>query len=142
MKPAKARPISAHVVLLATAAFLLVAPLPSCLKGMQCVGATPVPELNSVSPTAVNSGILPAGLTLTGSGFVAWSTVFMDSVPLTTHMIDSHHLNATITWQDLSADNITSGQVGITVTNAGHVQGGLFGCSNGGTSQVIWITIQ
>jgi hypothetical protein len=66
----------------------------------------------------------------------------MDSVPLATTMMDSHHLTATITWQDLSADNITSGSVQMSVANAGQIQGGLFGCPNGGTSELIPITIQ
>jgi hypothetical protein len=57
-------------------------------------------------------------------------------------MMDSHHLIATITWQDLSADNITSGAVQINITNGGQIQGGLFGCPNGGTSRLIPITIR
>jgi hypothetical protein len=119
--------------------FLLV----SCgAGGMSCVGATPLPKLSSVAPTIINSGNLPASISLAGSGFVSWSTVFLNSVPLTTTMSDSHHLNATVTWQDLSAAGISSGKVEISVTNAGQLAGGLFGCPNGGSSQLIAITIQ
>jgi hypothetical protein len=56
-------------------------------------------------------------------------------------MRDSHHFTATVTWQDLSAAGITSGSAYITVTNAGQIMGGLFGCPNGGTSQAVIITI-
>jgi len=116
--------------------------LTTCGSSIKCTGETPVPRLSSVSPTTINSALLPATIAVNGSGFVSWSSVNLDSVPLATNMTDSHHLMATLTWQDLSADNMTSGTVQISVTNAGQIQGGLFGCPNGGSSQLIPITIQ
>jgi hypothetical protein len=101
-----------------------------------------VPNLSSVSPTTINSGNLPASISLAGSGFVSWSTVYLNSVPLASSMSDSHHLTATVTWQDLSAAGISSGTVQVSVTNAGQLAGGLLGCPNGGSSQLIAIAIQ
>ena len=116
--------------------------LATCGSSFECTGETPVPRLSSVAPLTINSALLPATITVSGSGFVSWSSVNMDSVPLTTHWVDSYHLTATITWQDLSADNLSSGTVQISVSNAGQIQGGLFGCPNGGTTKLIPITIQ
>ncbi len=127
----------ARVILVVTALIAV-----SCGNGIECTGATPIPRLSSVSPMTINSAILPATIALSGSGFVSWSTVNMNSVSLATSMTDSQHLAATITWQDLSAGNITPGTVQISVTNAGQIQGGLLGCPNGGTSQLIPIAVQ
>lgn len=133
----------ANCVVLVLLAVPLILPLVSCgVGGMSCIGATPVPKLSSVSPSTINSGNLPASLLLRGNGFVSWSTVYLDSVPLNSTMSDSGHLSATVTWQDLSAAGISSGTVQVSVTNAGQLAGGLFGCPNGGSSQLVAITIQ
>ena len=108
---------------------------------MKCIGATPIPKLSSVSPTTVSSQTLPASLTLNGSGFTSWSVAYLNSVNLTSSTMNSNHITATITWQDLSAADVSTGTVYISVTNAGQIGGGLLGCPNGGSSKTIPITI-
>jgi hypothetical protein len=110
-------------------------------SGSGCIGATPVPKLSSVNPTTINSQSLPAIIMLSGSGFVSWSVAYLNSVNLSSATIDSHHINATLTWQDLSAAGISTGTLYIGVTNAGQVAGDVFGCPNGGSTQTIPITI-
>ncbi len=133
------------VVLLATvitiASALLLA---SCGFGssMKCIGATPVPKLSSVSPTSLNSQTLPASITLGGSGFVSFSTAYLNSANLASSTLNSNHITALITSNDLSAAGVSTGTVYISVTNDGQIGGGLLGCPNGGSSKTIPISIQ
>ncbi len=90
----------------------------------------------------ISSQNLPTGLSLKGSGFVSWSTVYMNSANLSTTFVDSHHLMATITWQDMTAVDYSSGTVYISVGNAGQTNLNLFNCPNGGDSKTIPIAVQ
>jgi hypothetical protein len=143
MKQAKGtvRLVVPTAILFAFAAILF---LPSCGlgDGMKCIGATPVPKLSSVAPTTVNSGTLPASIILSGSGFVSWSTVYLNSANLASVTLSSNRISATIDSQALSAAGVNTGTVNISVTNAGQIMGGILGCPNGGDSKIIPITIE
>jgi len=117
--------------------------LVSCGSGSSsCVGATPVPKLSAVSPNSISSQALPASLTLKGSGFVSWSTVYLNSANLSSTTLNSGRILAGVSSQDLSAAGVTTGTVYISVTNAGQVNLNLFDCPNGGSSRTIPITIE
>ena len=108
---------------------------------MKCIGATPVPKLSSVSPSAISSQTLPASITLGGRGFTSFSIVYLNSVNLSSSTINPEHISALITPEDLSAAGVVTGTVYISVTNEGQIAGGLFGCPNGGSSETIPIVI-
>jgi len=115
--------------------------LPACGIG-KCLGETPVPKLSSVTPSAISLQNLPVGLTLRGSGFLSRSTAYVNSVTLSSITQDSHHISATVTWQDLSATDLSTGMVYISVVNTGQMMGGILGCPNGGTTKAIAIPVQ
>jgi hypothetical protein len=66
--------------------------------------------------------------------------VYLNSVALASTVVDSHHITATVTPQVLLLISTSNG-VEIWVTNPGQFGGGLLGCSNGGSSQSVSITI-
>ncbi|HVN20263.1 MAG TPA: hypothetical protein VMU05_15870 [Dongiaceae bacterium] len=95
-----------------------------------------------MSPNSISSQALPASLTLKGSGFVSWSTVYLNSANLSSTTLNSGRILAGVSSQDLSAAGVTTGTVYISVTNAGQVNLNLFDCPNGGSSRTIPITIE
>jgi hypothetical protein len=106
-----------------------------------CINATPVPKLNSISPTTINTQTLPMTVIVSGSDFKTWSAIFWNSASLPTTYIDSRHLSVTVTPQMLTWVDISSGTGLISVSTAGHPDGDIFGCPNGGSSSTITIII-
>src|SRR5262249_1356562 len=76
-----------------------------------CQAATQL-QINSISPNAMSSDAESVLLTVEGSGFTAASQIMWNSHALPTTLMDSHHLETTITQQTLSA---FGGSVGSTV---------------------------
>ncbi|HXJ86324.1 MAG TPA: hypothetical protein VMS18_05870 [Candidatus Binatia bacterium] len=114
--------------------------LMSCGGSSECVGDIPVPKLQSVQPTTINSQDPSTTLSLSGSGFNSSSKVYLNSMLLASTVIDSHHITATVTSEALFIAGTSNG-VGIWVTNPGQIGGGLLGCSNGGSSKSISLTV-
>ncbi|HEY6767663.1 MAG TPA: hypothetical protein VI386_23155 [Candidatus Sulfotelmatobacter sp.] len=96
-----------------------------------CGSARPVPILNSISPTAVAFSQLPPTLTITatGSHFVSSSAVVFNGATLTTAVISSAQLTATITSSMIPAPGNFTVVVQTPTGNTGDL-----GCSSGGTS--------
>ena len=106
-----------------------------------CVGETPVPKLGSVSPSTINTQTLPVTMTVTGSNFQTWSIVYWNGASLSTNYVDSHHLLVQITPETMTLVSINNGTALISVTTAGQIGGGIFGCDNGGSSSTFTIII-
>ncbi len=105
-----------------------------------CTLSTPVPELNTVSPTTIDTHALPVTMTVTGSDFQTWSQIHWGSTTLPTTYVDSQHLSSVITQDTLASVNINSGTGTISVFTEG--QGSAVkNCANGGSSSTITIII-
>lgn len=106
-----------------------------------CINPTPVPKIDSVSPTSINTQALPVTMTVTGSNFQTWSKIYWNSASLPTTYIDSRHLSVDVTPQILTWVDISGGTGLISVTTSGQTAGDIFGCPNGGSSSTITIII-
>ncbi len=103
-----------------------------------CDSARPAPILSSLSATSITFAQVQAGflLTLNGSEFVGSSVVIINGTTLTTQVLSSKQLTVTITTALISAPGTASITVSTPSGNTGYV-----GCSSGGTSQAIVLTI-
>ncbi|HVO61039.1 MAG TPA: hypothetical protein VMT53_08890 [Terriglobales bacterium] len=128
----------AWLLLLATTTLGIV--VISCGGSSKCVGEIPVPTLKSAQPTTVSSQDPSTTISLSGSGFISSSRVFLNSVLLASTVVDSHHITAIVTPQVVLLISTSNG-VEIWVTNPGQLGGGFFGCADGGSSQAVSITI-
>jgi len=131
------RAVSAGLFLFTITTLAIV--LISCGGSSECVGAIPVPKLNSVQPTTISSQAPSTTISLSGSGFVLTSRVFLNSWAVAATVLDSHHITATVTQQLLLVAGTSNG-VEIWVTNPGQLGGGFFGCADGGSSKAVSIT--
>ncbi len=104
-----------------------------------CGSARPAPVIASLSATSVSlTQIQQTGvpLTVTGSNFVASSVVVINAVNVSTQVVSGTQLQITITSAVISA----TGTASVTVnTPAGNSQ--YEGCTSGGTSQALVLTI-
>jgi hypothetical protein len=103
-----------------------------------CDSARPAPILNSLSPSTITFAQAQQGfvLTLNGSEFVGSSVVIINGTTLTPQVVSSKQLTVTITGTFFTAPGSTSVTVSTPSGNTGYV-----GCSSGGTSQAIVLTI-
>jgi hypothetical protein len=103
-----------------------------------CDSARPAPILSSLSATSITFAQVQAGflLTLNGSEFVGSSVVVLNGTTLTTQVLSSKQLTVTLTTTLISAPGTASVTVSTPSGNTGYV-----GCSSGGTSQAIVLTI-
>lgn len=103
-----------------------------------CGSARPAPILNSLSPSTITFVQVQKGfvLTLNGSEFVGSSVVIINGTTLTTQVVNSKQLTVTLTTTLISAPGTASVTVSTPSGNTGYV-----GCSSGGTSQAIALTI-
>lgn len=116
---------------------LLVLPGCNALNPL-CRSARPAPILSSLSPTTVTFAAIQQGqvLTLTGSRFVVSSVVVINGTTLTTTIASAQQLQATI-----PATLITGpGTASVTVNTPSGNTGDL-GCTSGGTSHALVLTI-
>lgn len=118
--------------------FLLLL-LPGCnALNPLCGSARPVPILNSISPKTMMFSQLPARfvLTATGGKFVSSSVVIFNGATLNTSVDSSSQLTVTIP----SSMIVGPGSYSVLLqTPAGN--SGSLGCSSGGTSSTLTLTV-
>jgi len=126
---------------LSVAALLAILFLPGCGNNTLnpfCGSSRPAPLIGSLSPSTVTFAELQQGDTLTvnGSHFVASSQVVIDTTPLSATVVSDHELKV-----KLSSDVISGpGTVKVSVlTPSGNT--GDVGCTSGGTSSVLVLTV-
>ena len=121
-------------------ALLLVLPLfPGCnALNPLCGSARPAPVIGSLSATTITFAEVQQGflLTVNGSQFVSSSVVVINGATLTTNVMSSQQLQATITTAVISGPGTAS----VTVHTPGGNTGNL-GCTSGGTSSALALTI-
>ncbi len=72
----------------------------TAIVGFQtCLGITPTPHVASLSPPAISAAADSVLLTVSGSAFVSQSQVLWNGNALPTTLIESQHLQITITQQ-------------------------------------------
>jgi hypothetical protein len=103
-----------------------------------CGSARPAPIIGSLSPTTATFAEVQKGLPLivNGSQFVSASVVVVNGKSVSTLATSSQQLQATITTAVISAP----GTANVTVNTPSGNSGDL-GCSSGGTSKALVLTI-
>jgi hypothetical protein len=103
-----------------------------------CGSARPVPVLSSLSDTTISFAQVQQGfvLTLNGSQIVASSVVVINGTTLSTQVLSSKQLQVTITSDLISAPGTASVTINTPSGNSGNL-----GCSSGGTSHALVLTI-
>jgi hypothetical protein len=103
-----------------------------------CGSARPAPIIGSLSATTITFAEVQKGflLTVNGSHFVSSSVVVINGTTLSTTATSSQQLQATITTAVISA----AGTASVTVNTPSGNSGDL-GCTSGGTSRALILTI-
>ena len=103
-----------------------------------CGSARPTPMIGSLSPSTIPFAEVQQGvlLTVNGSHFVSSSVVVINGTTLSTSVTSSTQLKVTITTSVISAP----GTAKVTVNTPSGNSGSL-GCTSGGTSHVLVLTI-
>ena len=116
---------------------LLVFPGCNALNPL-CGSARPTPIIGSLSPSTITFAEVQQGalLTVDGSQFVSSSVVVINGTTVSTNVISSQQLQVTITTALISAPGTASVTVNTPSGNSGNV-----GCSSGGTSSALVLTI-
>jgi hypothetical protein len=123
------------------AALLALLFLPGCGNNTLnpfCGSARPAPLIGSLSPSTMSFAQVQQGETLTvnGSHFVAASQVVINTTPLSATVVSDQQLKV-----KLSSDVISGpGPVNVTVSTPSGNSGDL-GCTSGGTSSVLVLTV-
>ena len=103
-----------------------------------CVSARPVPVMGQLSASTITFAQVQQGflLSVSGSHFVSSSVVIVNGTTLNTTITSSQQLQVTITTALISAP----GTANVTVKTPSGNSGDL-GCTSGGTSHVLVLTI-
>ena len=103
-----------------------------------CRSARPAPVLNSLSATSITFAEVQSGfvLTLTGSDILASSVVVINGTTLSTQILSSTQARVTIDTTLIPAP----GTANVTIKTPSGNSGDL-GCSSGGTSHALVLTI-
>ena len=103
-----------------------------------CGSSRPAPVLSALSASSIPFTDVQTGyqLTLTGKEFVASTVVVFSGATLTTTVVSSTELQVTITTDQMSGPGSASVTVSTPSGNTGYV-----GCSSGGTSSALTLTI-
>jgi hypothetical protein len=103
-----------------------------------CGSARPAPIIGSLSASTITFDEVQQGflLTVDGSQFVSSSVVVINGTTLSTEIVNSKQLQVTITTNLISAP----GTADVTVKTPSGNSGDL-GCTSGGTSSVVTLTI-
>jgi hypothetical protein len=103
-----------------------------------CGSARPVPIIGSLSASTITFAEVQQGfpLSVDGSQFVSSSVVLINGTTLSTEITSSQQLQVTITTDLISAP----GTANVTVKTPSGNSGDL-GCTSGGTSRVLVLTI-
>jgi hypothetical protein len=126
-------------LLASTALSIALLALPGCNSlNPLCGSARPSPNLSSISPTSVTLAEVDKGVVLSvnGTNFVSASVVIFNGSPLATTIVSSKQLQVTLT-----SSLITEvGTAAVAVNTPGGNSSSL-GCSSGGTSKTLTLTI-
>lgn len=103
-----------------------------------CGSSRPAPIIGSLSVTTLTLADIQPGFVLDvyGAEFVSASVVVINGMPLTTLVVSSTHLQATLTTTVISAAGTASVTVNTPSGNSGNL-----GCTSGGTSSALVLTI-
>ena len=104
-----------------------------------CGSSRPAPLIGSISPSSVTFAEVQQGvlLTVNGSHFVSASEIVVNGKTLGPTIISDQKLQVTVNTAEISGP----GQVSVKVTTpSGNV--GDVGCSSGGTSSALVLTVQ
>ena len=103
-----------------------------------CGSARPVPIIGSLSATTIPFSELQPGFVLDvyGAQFVSSSVVVINGTTLSTLVISSTQLQVTLTDEVISSPGTESVTVNTTSGNSGDL-----GCTSGGTSNALVLTI-
>jgi hypothetical protein len=103
-----------------------------------CGSSRPAPILNSLADTTITFAQVQQGflLTLNGREFVGSSVVVIDGTTVSAQVLSSTQVSVTITATMISAPESASISVKTPSGNSGYV-----GCTSGGTSQALVLTI-
>lgn len=131
-------PYRVYVLLLGVV--LALSCLPGCSNALNplCGSARPAPLIGSLSPSSMDFAQVQRGavLTVNGSHFVSSSVVVINGTTLATTVLNSTQLQVTITTGLISAPGTFDVTVVTPSGNSGDV-----GCSSGGTSSALALTI-
>lgn len=132
------RPISAFLRLFSALLFAVLL-FPGCnALNPLCGSARPVPIIGSLSPSTATFAEVQKGflLTVNGSQFVSSSVVVINGTTLSTLATSSQQLQVTVTSAVISAPGTASVTVNTPSGNSGNL-----GCTSGGTSKALVLTI-
>jgi IPT/TIG domain len=103
-----------------------------------CGSARPVPVIGSLSPNSMSFSDVQQGATLTvnGSHFVSSSEIVVNSTPLATTVVSAQQMTATLSTAVISAPGQAQVMAKTPSGNSGDV-----GCSSGGNSSVLTLTV-
>jgi hypothetical protein len=103
-----------------------------------CSSSRPAPLIGSLSPSTMTLADLQQGQTLTinGSNFVSSSEVMINSTPLGATVVSPQQMQVTLNTAVISGP----GQVKVSVNTPSGNTGDL-GCSSGGKSSVLTLTV-
>jgi uncharacterized protein len=103
-----------------------------------CGSSRPAPVIGSLSPSTVTLAQVQKGflLTVSGSHFVSASVMVVNGTTLSTLVTSSQQLQAMITTAVISTTGTASVKVNTPSGNSGNL-----GCSSGGTSSALVLTI-
>jgi hypothetical protein len=105
-----------------------------------CQNSVPFPQISSLSPDAITDNSESVVLTVTGSGFVPQSRILWNGNPMRTTLMDSRHIQTTITQQTfLDFGGSPGSPVQISVASDGLAP--VAGCPNGGNSGTLMLVI-
>jgi hypothetical protein len=102
-----------------------------------CQGVEQV-RINAISPSAIPIDTDSVLLTVEGAGFTSGSQIMWNANALPTTLIDSHHLQTTVTQETFIS---FGGSVGNNVQISTTSQGTIAGCSVNGNSNVLILVI-
>jgi len=103
-----------------------------------CGSARPAPVIASVSPSTITFAEVQQGflLTVNGTHFVSSSVVVINGTTLSTVVVSNQQLQVTLTTDVITAPGSASITVNTPSGNSGEV-----GCTSGGTSHALVLTI-
>lgn len=122
-----------------SALLLAVMFLPACNPTqLLCGSARPVPSITSLSATTVTFAQVQEGylLTVTGSNIVASSVVEVNGTAVATQVISNTELQTTLTDTQITGPGTASITINTPSGNSGDL-----GCTSGGTSGTLTLTI-
>ena len=103
-----------------------------------CASARPSPVIGSLSPSTISFSQVQSGFVLTvlGSHFVSSSEVVIDATPLSATVVSDQQLKVKLTTDVIPGP----GAVKVTVNTPSGNSGDL-GCTSGGTSSTLLLTV-